>query len=153
MGVGARLRALNITLDYEPQNNTEDPAFDPNGTLLTDVLRAAADHWESIILDNHDMTIRFWYEESTEFIASAKTLDSANNRVTLGRIKFDIRDSMNNLRDWWFDPTPEEDSEFDMGVVSYRGGGQFSDFVGAPRGGLEVGYRGPALPGPAPTAG
>ena len=39
---GPRASAINIILDYEPQNNSEDPNFDADGAKLIAVMQAAA---------------------------------------------------------------------------------------------------------------
>lgn len=141
---------LDIQLQYMPGNNSENPAFDPIGIGLFAQLNAAANHWESIITTNHTLTIQFWYDDLDETtLADAKPLDFTDNRVTLGRIRFDTRDEDNDLRPWWFDNTPSDDSEFNMTHHPYSVDGSSSHFIGTPLDGLEVGYRGFAPSGPA----
>ena len=125
--------ALNIILDYQPENNSENPAFDPTGDNLIDIMQAAAAHWESIILDDHDITIRFWYDNLDDTtLANALNVDGSANRVDIGRVKFDTRDTENQLRNWYFDPTPTDDSEFAMQHKSYATDGDSAWFSGTP---------------------
>jgi len=147
---GPRATAINIILDYEPQNNSENPSFDANGAKLTAIMQAAAAHWESIILDDHDLTVRYWYDNLDDgFLGQGGNLDSSSNRVNIGRIRFDTRDINNTLRNWYFDPTPTNDSEFAMQHQSYATDGNPAWFAGPPLGGVEIGYRGVASNGPA----
>ena len=142
--------ALDITLQYLSANNSESPGFDPFGIGIVAQTLAAANHWESIIGNNHSMTIQFWYEDLPDNrLADALPLNFTNSRTTVGRIRFDTRDEGGVLRNWWFDNTPSEDEEYEMQHISYGINEPSSAFVGAPLDGLEIGYRGVTFDGPA----
>ena len=141
--------ALTINLQYLSGNNSESPGFDPFGFGIVGQTLAASEHWESIIGDNHSMTIQFWYEDLPDNrLADALPLVFTNSRTTVGRIRFDTRDEQGDLRNWWFDNTPSEDEEWDMDHISYSINEPSSAFVGTPLDGLEIGYRGFTSSGP-----
>ncbi len=136
--------ALNINLIEAPANTTLEPTYDPNLTHLGNIMQAAADYWESIILDNHQVTVTYGYVDlapATHGIAQVTGDDG--QRATTGNIAFDIE--TNSVGDWFFDPTPTNHSEFNMHQVLYRDLAPVTQglyYDGSPHDVLEVGYWG-----------
>lgn len=102
----APVQAITITFSYDER---ERPAFDPNGTELRRVARAAADLWESYILDNRS----FHFDLSWENLSGGRLgqhedfLGFATNNILI-----DTKDTSGNARNWFFDPTPFKNEEF-----------------------------------------
>jgi hypothetical protein len=136
------LSALEITLTLNTE--AEDRlihANDPNHQHLTRIVRAAADYWESIILDDHTLAIEYYYSEAPRTLSQG-TIALANNRETknisgrinIGLIRFvpyarvqtdlngdgDSNDPGERFVDpetpfpWFFDLTPSDHSEYDF---------------------------------------
>ena len=139
--------ALNITLNFDSANS-ETPAFDPTAAALTGIMTAAAAHWEDIVpVSSHNITINYRYEtRSGSTLADMETLNTnGTNRVTEGLIRFDTTDIGGVGAAWYLDPTPTEDSEFDMEQTFYgdlTATNQDDWFNGSPPDQLEVGYQG-----------
>ncbi len=53
--------ALNIILQEAPNAATLHPVYDPGLDELGDIMEAAAQYWESIIKDNHTVTVTYGY--------------------------------------------------------------------------------------------
>ncbi len=137
-------RCLNINLVEAPANTTLEPTYDPNLTNLGNIMQAAADYWESIILDNHQITVTYGYVDLAPAIHGiAQVTADDGQRATTGNIAFDIE--TNSPGDWYFDPTPTNHSEFNMHQVLYRDLAPVAQglyYNSAPHDVLEVGYWG-----------
>src|SRR5688572_15600828 len=98
--------AINIDLTYDED---ETPSFDPNGTKLIAVARAAADIWESIILDDSD----WHFDISWDDLGGNRLGQYRPSYVPFDSI--DITLSTHNdgaLAPWFFDETPFENEEY-----------------------------------------
>lgn len=161
---------VNFNLVYRgpgsasPDPSATAPSFDPSGTLLAAQMQEAANEWSDIVEDSHTMTINYFYagigEVPTETANAATTSSIAvgtpfPNRTTVGEIKF-FDGQVAGIYDWYFDPFPQNDSEFAMGQTLFgsltpaeKSTGFNTSVVGSPQ--LEVGHRGVASSGLAST--
>lgn len=152
-GALAPTQALNIIVNFDAAQS-DAPTYDPSGAKLTDIMEAAAETWESIILDAGTVTIDFYYETGTGGLANASLITAdAGGQPQSGRIRFDTDVSTALLpnRTWFFDETPKTDEHWDMISKVYRdlGGAEqaarFNPFD-IPPDELEVSYRGELKP-------
>src|SRR5688572_4904479 len=98
--------AINIDLTYDED---ETPSFDPNGTKLIAVARAAADIWESIILDNRD----FHFDISWDNLGGNRLGQYRPSYVPFDSIDISLATHNNGaLAPWFFDETPFENEEY-----------------------------------------
>lgn len=110
---------LTINLVQAPAGSTLTPVYDPNLVQLGAIMQAAADYWEGIILNNHNMTVTYGYFDFGPGIHGWAEVTAHNGlRTTSGNVAFDIES--NSPGDWFFDPTPTSHSEFSMHQVLYR---------------------------------
>lgn len=138
--------AITFNLIYvDPSMDPESipPKQDASGTKLTAILEQAAAEWADIVEDNHTMTIRYYYADISSQTANAQVTGVGPGalRTTEGVMKF-YPD-----RDWYYDPTPHSDSEFQMQSTvldDLSAQDQALGFRTGPAGlpQLEVGYRG-----------
>ena len=105
--------AIGIIFD---DNETDHPAFDADGTKLEDIVGAAAGVWNGIIRDDHEITIRIWWDDLDDnLLGAARVNDDDGTRVSQGQIRFDTKlGNGGALRQWFFDPTPFDSSEFNL---------------------------------------
>ena len=130
------VHAINITVEYDDtQSGALMPAFDPNGTQLMAIANYAANFYENVFEDNdHSITLTFWYTDLTNLLGDHDNIsDDGNNRESVGNIKIDALDSMGAARNYFFDPTPSNNSEFTMTQTLWRdlSAGNQSDWYNA----------------------
>ncbi len=105
--------ALTINLTYN--GATQPPDNDPAEAKLMAIMQEAANRWESIIKDDHTMQVNVRYVAFTSTkLADAQVLSDniSGTRADKGLIRFDR--APGNDGTWFFDPTPSDDSEFDL---------------------------------------
>lgn len=138
--------AITFNLVYvDPATDSESipPKHDAGGAKLTAMVEQAAAEWAGIVEDDHDMTIRYYYADISSQTANAlPTAVSPDFRKTTEGLLRVYPD-----RDWFFDPTPHSDSEFQMRATVLddlstqdQAAGFRTGSGGLPQ--LEVGYRG-----------
>ncbi|MDP6544289.1 MAG: PEP-CTERM sorting domain-containing protein [Phycisphaerae bacterium] len=148
-----RADALNIVLTFD-SGSSDSVTFD-NATAdnLRAIMNAAASVWEDIIEDSGTLNIEYYYDNLSD---ANGTLGSHNNlavsgsgKPTSARIRFDT--TIGGVeQDWWFDPSPTNNSEFNIQQTLFRdlsGANQSSWFSGSTPDLLEVGFRGSAVGG------
>lgn len=156
---------LTFTNPYNDPNNPNDDDesrkyYDPSGADHTKdliaIMKAARDVWEDIIEDPYTLNITYEWGNLSD---PNKTLGLHTNqgtnagRPTNALIQFDTKIAGAN-RLWYFDPTPNDSSEFNMQQTLVRDltGSQPANFYnGSPPDLLEVSYAGAARTS-APTA-
>lgn len=151
-GLASQGSALNITLVFNAAAN--DQFVDPFGVNRTNelhaIMNAAASIWEDIIETNFNLTINYWWDDLNDAngtIGLHNLVSQAGGRETEGNIRFDTM-SNGNARRYFFDPTPFDDSEFNMQQTLWRdlsAATQADWFNGAAQNTFEVGYQGNAL--------
>ncbi|WP_425397013.1 hypothetical protein [Aeoliella sp.] len=143
--------ALNITVNYVPMATNPN---DPTGAGAIAAVEAAASHWEDLIEDAHNMTLNVSYYVNDGMgngvcgngVATACAPVTATSQFN----GFD-RTATGNLflfanRNWYIDPTPAQNSEFNLSQTIYSDlsmSDQTAGFDGTnliPQ--LEIGYRG-----------
>ncbi len=115
--------AINITVLYDnTQPGAVNPAFDPTGAQLTAIANYAASFYEDVFEDaGHSLTLTFWYTDLTGQLGDHDFIsDDANNRESVGQIQIDTQDSNGVARNYFFDPTPSNNSEFTMTQTLWR---------------------------------
>jgi hypothetical protein len=143
---------LTINLNYVGTALSE-PSYDPGGTQLMAMMNAAAEQWgraTGIINDNHVISIDISWADLSD---TNGTLGLHTNldggpvpRPTTARIQMDTQLSGVN-RNWYFDPTPTDHSEFNLTQTVYgnlSAAQQSSWFNGGPPLMLEAGFAGGA---------
>lgn len=144
--------ALNITVNYVPMATNPN---DPTGAGAIAAVEAAASHWEDLIEDAHNMTLNVSYYVNdgmgngvcgngvaTACAPAVSSMVTANgfDRTTEGNLFLFAN------RNWYIDPTPTQNSEFNLSQTIYSDlsmAEQTAGFDGTnliPQ--LEVGYRG-----------
>ena len=121
-------------LDYDPDNPVV-PGFesfvDPDGSKLEAVLEYAKQEWERIFAPNdHTIEITWFWDSDMDLITEddgtlvqpsttaqgfAVLDDDGDGLVDYAAIRFNT-----NRTGWWFDPTPDDDSEFNMSQQLFR---------------------------------
>ncbi|QDU70947.1 hypothetical protein [Mucisphaera calidilacus] len=140
--------ALTINATFN-SSASDAPSYDSDGSKLIDIMNYAVSVWEDIIQDPGTLEVEFYYDNLSD---ANGTLGLHNNLATSGgkptsaRIRLDTQINGNN-RLWYFDSTPEDNSEYDIEQTLYRdlsASNQSNWFRGSPPDLLEVGYRGDA---------
>ena len=127
--------AVDISVRFDAANSSR-PSFDPNGTRLMAMMQRAASHWGDIIEDGHDLSIDVIY-------GTLETADAAVLTTSDGFLADTALIRFSDTREWYFDPTPNDDSEFDLSETLFgdgAGGGFNTAGPGQPM--LEISYRG-----------
>jgi hypothetical protein len=120
-------RAVTFNFTYNA-GVSSPPANDLSGTALVAMMQDAADIWSDIILDNWTINVELRWQVPTLgnnfsgqmqlFQAHPGNMNNEpaeqNNRAVWTVIR------MNPNRNWWIDPTPQNNSEFNMGQTLYR---------------------------------
>jgi len=125
---------------------------DPGDVFLQSIVTAAADRWADLIEDNYTMTLNVSYYTNDSMgngpcgmntqtaCAPIVSANGAGSRTSEGNILFFAN------RNWYYDPTPYGDSEFNFTQTLHDDlsfSAQSAGFGGAsPETLLEVGYRG-----------
>lgn len=155
IGVGPLVQpSAAIDISFHLEGPGENPAWDPDGSILRSIFEAAASYWEPIFVDSRSMTVDIEWDDDLGTDRGMWTYDPFGNN------NIEINSNLN----WWVDPTPLEHSEFDFATQNrnwnpgigfdYWSGQwlyqhvtsaeQLDWFNGAVPGVLEVGYRGNA---------
>jgi len=148
--------AITIDLTF---NDAVLPSFDPKGDQLKKLVQAAANQWADILEDKHVLEIEFGYQNlDAAKLGLATVTETVDGRPTKAQMAFDTRTNPQvgapQDRLWFFDPTPADNSEFEMQQTLVRDltpAAKNLFYEGSPPNLLEAGYRGEALPG-APAA-
>ncbi len=150
VGLATQASGLTINRTFNATNQYVDP-FGVNRTAqLAGVFDAAADLWESVITTPHTLSLTYqWGSIFGSSTISDHTLTSqSGGRETAGTITFHGYQSIGVARNWYLDPTPFSDSEFDIQQTSWRqlSASQKSDqFSGTAQNTFEVGSGGAAF--------
>jgi hypothetical protein len=138
--------SFNIVLQFDQTGDAIDPCVEPFPTCgedadLAATMIAAAQHWEDIIEDDHEILISFRWVDESDPSASIIETDAAG-RPTEALIRIPAN------RSYFYDSTPHDDDEFDMQARLYRTvhpDEKVEAFQGAPLEIFEVAYIGKEL--------
>ncbi|GAB4188281.1 MAG: hypothetical protein Kow00105_02930 [Phycisphaeraceae bacterium] len=162
VGLGAyadQTQAINIVLNFD-SGQSVNPTQDSNASGLQALFAHAESFYQDVFEDiapNTTLTINFWYED-LDTVSSPSTLGLHNlvNESQSGGIwrETEANIRIDNDRTWFIDPTPSDNSEFEMGQIFWRDltSTEQSDFfnnftaTNIPDT-FEVGYRGNAVAG------
>jgi hypothetical protein len=147
IGVPQATFGLDIQVQFNSaESNANDyPIFDPDASLLGGIVQYVASVYEDIIEDNHVLQLTYrWDRDLAEMnppiTTGLHTFGSeSGGRETSGQIRFDPDPA------WFIDPTPADDSEFNMVPVLYSGltsTQQLNRYNGNVPAKFEAGYQG-----------
>jgi autotransporter-associated beta strand protein len=152
-----QVNAITINIEYsdegDPAPHDENPSWDPAGVILKAHFQRAKQIWESLLPGDGEYSFDFQWDNDIDGLGL--TTDGIDTYV-------EINPNFN----WFADPTPNDDSEFDVSKIfnvphpgDLNGQTLFSELSSAnqstyfpgtpPPGALEVGFRGagsPAVP-------
>ncbi|MEQ9454151.1 MAG: hypothetical protein RLN76_06105 [Phycisphaeraceae bacterium] len=140
---------LTINLTFDAGSST-NPSYDPGAAQLTAMMQWAADYWEDIIQDSWTLDIEYYWDDLDDTngtLGVHNNLGTSSGKPTDARIRLDTQSNGSN-RLWYFDTTPDNNSEYDIQQTLYRDltpTQQTDWFNNSPPALLEVGYRGDAV--------
>jgi hypothetical protein len=138
----APAQALTFDLHYE---NSDPPSYDPSGANLSFIMSHVASYYSRIIRDPFTLTIHYkWDAMDMDTLAMHHNDGMDGPREDAAVIQF------NRLHPWYIDPSPADNSEYNMSSQIYNSLGldkKLAWFNGLPPPTLEVGYRGGATAG------
>ena len=145
---GYSVEAINIVPTFNSAAS-DSPSFDPTGSLLTTMMGHVGDYWEDIIEYSGTLNVSFYYDDLSD--ADGTLADHLNQGTSGGkptdcRIRVDWT-SGGTERAWYFDPTPMNNSEYDMQQTLVRdltAANEAAYYNGSPHDLLEVNYWGDA---------
>ncbi len=121
---GSAVQAITINVSYDDtQAGAVDPGFDTNGALLVPIFDYAANLYESVFPQfGHTIDITFWYTDLPDGqLGNHDNLsDDINGREDVGTIRIDTQNTMGVARNYYYDPTPANNSEFNMTQTFWR---------------------------------
>ena len=147
--VAAPASAVQFDFEFKP---ALIPSFETaDGQVMLALARSAAKRWEPVLTQSDVIHVKLFWEDYTD---GTLGFTNAWNNISMDA---DLSDNVCSFGPcggaWFFDPTPDDDSEFAMQQVLF---GQLSAplqqawFTGTPPSLLEVGFGGAAKPnGPA----
>src|SRR5262245_39448097 len=100
-----RAGAITISIEHTPEG--ENPAWDPDGSILTAHFQSAKAIWEALLPGDGDYSFDFHWDDDLE----GDTLGSTSGGI-IGEIDKFIE--IDPIHDWFADPTPNENSEFNF---------------------------------------
>jgi len=149
LAISSHAHAINIVLTFDDTNSLT-PDFDSDGSQLTAIMEAVEDYWEGVILDTQTINVTYRYED-----LSANGLGNHDGTAFSGSVetgmtlRFDTAFTNGDPRNWYFDPTPTNNSEFNLQPTLYRDlnasnqvGGGSAWYKGSPQDQFEVAFQG-----------
>ncbi len=119
-GVAPPARGIDFVLVNEVPAGL-GPSFDPDGTELLTLAQHAADAWSSVIQDTHTITLRLrWQDISGSGLSLSVPTASTGDRVDEALLIFDTQTAGGDPRQWFIDPTPLSDSEYNVSQTLFR---------------------------------
>lgn len=119
IGWGEPARGIGITLVYDSANSLE-PSFDPTGAQLTVLMNHIKAVYEDIFEDAHNLTVTYRWADLDPGIGGLHTLLSqSGGRENSMLVQLNSFNGATEVP-WFMDPTPANDSEFDMNQTLWR---------------------------------
>ena len=140
---GLPVAGIDIVLNFDT-DGSDSPGFDMNGVALQTIAPFVETIWEDIILDPGTVTITYRYDDIGG-LANGTANSLSNGRPRTGTINIDTVDGAGTNQRWWFDPTPLDNSEFNITQTLFRDRSsteQASWYNGSPPAVLEASNRG-----------
>jgi hypothetical protein len=141
-------RGIDITLIYDNANSLE-PSYDPAGAQLTVLMNHIKAVYEDIFEDSHSLTVTYRWADLAPGVGGLHSLLSqSGGRENSMLVQLNSFNGATEVA-WFMDPTPANDSEFNMSQTLFRDltATQRTNFYNAganiPQT-FEVGYQGPA---------
>ena len=107
---------LQINLTYD--TNSTNPTYDPNAIGLGNIVAYVTSVFEDIIEDTHTLELTYRWDvnlqENNNAIGLHTFGDEAGGREVAGGVRFETQLL------YYIDPTPADDSEYDMGQKLFR---------------------------------
>ncbi len=151
--------AFSVTINVAPHPEFgnemlgfESPAYDPNGDKLQAIMEAAALYWGDIIRDPHVINVHYFYKDTNGSFLGWACYPNVTETQCAGDLEAIPNQgwiAIDSDREWFFDPTPYNHSEFDMQQTLARDltPAELTEyFSGLVPELLEVTYHGDALP-------
>jgi autotransporter-associated beta strand protein len=140
-----RAHAITINMEYtdegEPVPHDENPAWDPDGTILKAHFQRAKQIWEALLPGPEEYSFDFHWDDDIGETTLGLTTD----------LGIDTFVEINPNHNWFADPTPEVDSEFSFSqrlLQEIPVADQSANFPGTePPGTLEVSFFGTGASG------
>ena len=117
-------RARAVTIDIHLAPDSDSPSFDASGAKLLAIIGAAADYWEDIIEDSYSVDVEVGYKNVGGNEGGFGCLTQPNGECYDGvvlpaapsaaAIAFDTLNPDGMEHPWFFDPTPNDHSEFSI---------------------------------------
>ncbi len=165
LAIAGKLSAITVTLDFN-ETLSESPAFDPvmpgnqPPAGLRSLMEYADAYYTDIFQDFHSLKINYWYEDLSDNTIGFNSIVATDipgdpaRRVIEANIRIDTRvGTGGSLRNYFIDPTPANDSEFEMQQTLWRDvatedrDSWYNNFGSSIPNTFEVGYRGDAVSG------
>src|SRR5262245_7097731 len=114
-------RAITITLSFDSAASV-NPSYDPTGSQLTTLMNHVMATYEDIFEDAHNLTVTYrWADLSGTSLGTHALLTQSGGRENTMLIQLDNRIGTGGAeRVWFMDPSPANDSEFDMTQQLWR---------------------------------
>ncbi|MGD9126245.1 MAG: PEP-CTERM sorting domain-containing protein [Planctomycetia bacterium] len=97
---------INIVMNFN-SGNSDYPAYDPDGSDLIALMGAVESYYEDIFENSGTLTVDFYYD-------NIDSLAVHNNTGTSGGHPTSCRIRIDTTPNWFLDPTPLNNSEFNM---------------------------------------
>jgi hypothetical protein len=124
LSMGSTARAIIINAVYDAtQPGAQIFAADPLGAQLTSIMGYVTSFYEDSFLDvDHTLNITFFYADLADGLLGQHTYlgADANGRENSARVRIDTQNAAGVARNYYYDPTPWDNSEFNMGQVLWR---------------------------------
>lgn len=139
-------RGIDIVIQL--QNEGKNPSYDPNGARLSSILNAAARIWEDVLPGDGTYEIDVFYDELDNGTLGQWSYQFGGDNNL--RIDPTPRTAAGGVRNWFIDPTPFDNAEFNMTGADFPGALFYKDltrvqkanFAGSPPDLMEVGFGG-----------
>ncbi|HEY7090560.1 MAG TPA: hypothetical protein VH518_20850, partial [Tepidisphaeraceae bacterium] len=114
-------RGITFTLTFDSAGSV-NPSYDPTGSQLTTLMNHVIATYEDIFEDAHNLTVTYrWGDLSGTSLGMHQLLTQSGGRENSMSITLDNRiGTAGAERVWFMDPTPANDSEFDMTQQLWR---------------------------------
>ena len=114
-------RAVSFVISYD-SGQSDAPSYDSNGDGLLSMIQTAASMHSNIFEDTETITVNCWWEDlsgSTKGGHELVAQDGSGREIEMN-VRLDSRLEDGTWREWFIDPTPFANEEFNMSQTLYR---------------------------------